>query len=520
MLSLAGCSDRSREEQAHDGNMVARIESLSLSEPGKALAVLDSAERAGAVEPYDLNFLRCLVYHNGYSDYRKALRYGRAAYEMPDGPRDAATRLRLIDLLADDYLNNGDHNSSVRLCTDGLKLAQDSLVKDMEANLHTTMGLNLLEMGNEEDAFRHLRRAVGILASLSGEAGTADNADDYVYAIGMTVNSLVDKGRYAEAALLMDEYMAAVDRLERYPETIEGIVDNRRASGYAVLAYIFSKTGEPEKAEKYYRLYLATDYSSDPEGETIRIPYLLASHRPEEALHYIEREKKLWQENADTISHDYVNLHLAHEREAYENLGDFRKANSVAHTIETISDSLRTRERTAEALELAEIYKTNEQALRLDHQANSIKLRNIAIIFSLIVLVLALAFILRILRQKRAICRKNESMSERIDELMAFKEKLLASQAENIRLRDTVGNLPEEKPETTASLSDRDRDLWERMNQEIIGRKLYLNRTCLKTGLSTNTVSRSINSPVFSRNSPDAPFPNTSRTAASTMPSC
>lgn len=79
-----------------------------LSQPEKALATLDSVERVGLLKPYDINFLRCLTYHNGYSDYHKALRYGLAAYNMPDAPREAETRLWLIDLIADEYLNNVD----------------------------------------------------------------------------------------------------------------------------------------------------------------------------------------------------------------------------------------------------------------------------------------------------------------------------------------------------------------------------------------------------------------------------
>ena len=502
-----GCSKLAREDGSNE-DVFEEIESLSLSSPDKALAMLDSVERIGSLHPYNANLLRCLIYHNGYSDYHKALRYGLAAYNMPDAPRDAEARLRLIELITDEYLNNGDYTSSVRWCTEGLKLAQDSLVKDMEANLHVTLGLNLLEIGNEDDAFRHLHSAIDILASQSQEAGNCDNADDYIYAIGMAVNSLIETGRYDEAASLMDEYMAAVDHLDRLPDTIDGLADCRRSSGYAVMAYLYSKKGEPGKANKYYNLYCATDYSSAPEGEQIRIPYLLASGRYEEALDYIHREKHLWHESADTLSHAYIDEHLKHEREAYEELGDFRSANRVGHIIETLSDSLRTRERSAEALELAEIYKTNEQAAQLEHQAYSIKIRNIAIVFSLILIVLALAFILRVLRQKRVIIRKNRSMTATIDELMAFKDKLLDTQAENIKLRDMLGhndsshaNNPgtdafaanvghddqsEGESVLSTGLPDRDRDLWERMNHDIIGRKLYLEPELSKNWLIKN----------------------------------
>lgn len=507
-----GCSKLSKEDGSSNEDMFEKIASLTLSQPEKALAMLDSVERIGEMHPYNINLLRCLIYHNGYSDYHKALRYGLAAYNMPDAPRNAEARLRLIELITDEYLNNGDYTSSVRFCTEGLKLAQDSLVTDMEANLHVTLGLNLLEIGNEEDAFSHLRSAIDILASQSQKAGNSNTTDDYIYAIGMTVNSLIETGHYDEAAGLMDEYMTAVDQLDRLPDAIDGIADCRRSSGYAVMAYLYSKKGEPDKANKYYNLYCDTDYSSAPEGEQIRIPYLLASRRYEEALDYIRREKRLWHESADTISHAYVDEHLKHEREAYEGLGDFHSANRVAHIIETISDSLRARERSAEALELAEIYKTNEQAVQLEHQAYSLKIRNVAIVFSLILVALAAAFIMRVLRQKRVITQKNSSMAATIDELMGFKDKLLETQAENIKLRDLLeerggsginnsdaetcadvdesenvhNDQAENESVLSTGLSDRDRDLWERMNHDIIERRLYLEPELSKNWLIKN----------------------------------
>lgn len=507
---LIGCSNLVEENRDGGEDVFSRIESLSLSQPETAIVTLDSAERIGLLNPYETNLLRCLIYHNGYSDYRKALRYAVAAYNMPDAPRNAGERLRLIDLIADEYLNNGDYASSIRFCTEGLGVAKDSLINDMEANLHVTLGLNLLEIGNDDEAFRHLRRGVDILGNM--KTNDSDKTDDYIYAIGMTVNSLVERGRYDEAADLMDEYMVALEEFEKCPDTVDGIADSRRSSGYAILAYIYSRKGEPDKARKYYDLYCSTDYSSAPEGEQIRIPYLLAAHRFEEALHYIKREKMLWQESADTVSHAYLEEHLKHERDAYEGLGDFRSANRVAHVIETVSDSLRIRDRKSEALELAEIYKTNEQALQIQHQDYSIKIRNIVILFSLILIFLAVLFILRILRQKNVIIKKNRSMSATIEELMGFKDKLFDTQSENIRLRDLLDRREKDfdpvsgdadidaeatgesliipssdKQESgiplSMELSDRDRILWERMNHDILGKKLYLERELSKDRL-------------------------------------
>lgn len=165
LLGLAfGCGGRPADYSDKGVCSVRYIDSIAIDEPERALAILDSAEQHELMSSdFDISRLRCLVYHNGLSDYNKALRYGTKAYDMPEAHDCAEEFLRLIELIADENYQTGNYTESVRLCTEGLQLARDSLVKVSEANLNVTLAVNLLDLDRPDEAFSHYREGVDIL---------------------------------------------------------------------------------------------------------------------------------------------------------------------------------------------------------------------------------------------------------------------------------------------------------------------------------------------------------------------
>ncbi len=61
--------------------------------------------------PFDINRLRCLAYHNGLSNYKRALRYALEAYKLPSAREDTEVLLSLVELIADEYYMEGDYAS-------------------------------------------------------------------------------------------------------------------------------------------------------------------------------------------------------------------------------------------------------------------------------------------------------------------------------------------------------------------------------------------------------------------------
>ena len=186
MLLTSGCdSGESRPEAADSIYSVEYLNSISIDNPHRMLALLDSAEQKKLLNRFDIARLRCLAYHNGLSDYKNALRYGLEAYNMPESRQDAQIFLSLLEVIADDYYQNGNYEESVRLCTEGLKLASDSLLRTQEANFDVSMAENLWEFGRKDEAYLKLGEAADILEKEAARSRLYNPADDYVYSLGV-----------------------------------------------------------------------------------------------------------------------------------------------------------------------------------------------------------------------------------------------------------------------------------------------------------------------------------------------
>lgn len=440
MLSLlavaSGCAHKEDRGGACDSMLTGEyISGIAISEPERALALIDTAEQKGLWTDFDINRLRALVYHNGLTDDIKALEYAMKAYDSPGARKDTRKYLRLIEMIAGLSYQNGDYPQSVGFCTEGIKIAQDSMIRDSEANLDFHLGRNLFMLNRDDEGFQYYTKAVDILDGESKKSRTFETADDYVYRVAITIGTLVNHGYYDEAVAWLPRYEEAVARLESKANIPDGLVDMRRASGYSMAAHLYAIKGDRDKADKEYRKLCATDYAGTPDAGQLIIPYLYQIGDYSGALRHLMEEKKYWQANIDTVSYSYIQNHLESELAVYEKLGDIRAANRVLHTITMLKDSLRERDSNEKALELAEIYKTHEQALQIERQSASITVRNVIIVSAVIFLLFAIIFIFRILRSNKIIKNKNRAMVKTIDELMGYKDELFESQEEIIQLR-------------------------------------------------------------------------------------
>lgn len=477
-----------------------------MSDPERALALLDTAEAKGKLSMFDLNDLRCQVYHNGFSQYKTAYAYARKAYADPTARKDTERYLSLVSIMADECHTNGDYAGSVTYCAEGLKLAKETNNREAEADLYVTWGLNLLEMKQYDEAFRRIDFAINVLEFETDKNPCYNTWNKLMYALSMKLVLLWEKDRYQEAFAMHPLMEKALRGLEESGDTPEGAVDMCRAEADVVYCLIAYATGDTVEAERLYSRVDANPYAATPDGEYIRIPCLLLAKRYDEALRYLGREKQLLQESTDTVNWDYIDAHLQMELEAYLGKRDWRSASRVQSSMLALADSLRKREHNDHAQELAEIYKTEDQARQIERQETSLFIHRIVTGFVVGILIVTTLFVIRILKYIRTINHKNLAMSNTIDELMAYKKDLLERQEENLRLHDELQLRREEEQKPTEDgsvtmkamttdnsvpgngyaeketaedspqivLSERDRILFDRLAHEITRRKLYL----------------------------------------------
>lgn len=510
LVPVIGCSPKEEKGTVDSALTASYIANIGITEPERALALIDTAEQQGIMDDFDLNRLRAMVYHNGLSDNKNSLECALKAYNSPSARSDGRKFLQVIQMVADQYYLSGDYARSVEFCTIGIQVAQDSLVRSAEANLTFKLGRNLLVLNREDEGFGYYFKAVDILDEESEKDNTWKTSDSYVYTLAILIGTLRNEGHYDEATDLLPRYEDAVRRLETKEQIPDGLIDMRRASGYGMAAHLYAINGEKSKAHEQYLKLCETDYARTPDGGQLIIPYLYEIGDYRGALQHLQAEKEYWKANTDTVSYSYIRNHLESELAIHEKLGDIRSANRVLHTIQMLNDTLRARDRHEKALELAEIYKTNEQALEIERQAASIRMRNVIIMAGAIFTVLGILFVVRILRFNRIVRIKNRSMAKTINELMGYKNKVFGLQAEIIRLQEkAAGNTatsasdiaasaeeavsaipPADAADTlsddtdalslsgrnkaVAELTESDRLFFERMDYDVIARKLFL----------------------------------------------
>ena len=472
------------------------IEKISFEEPEKALALLDTAEERRLLTPFDINGLRCLVNHNGLSRYRTALFYARKAYADPEARKHPDRLLQLLSYMAEDSHTNGDYAASVRYCTEGLELAKEQGSKTYEADFHVTWAKTLMLMAQHGEAFRHFDTGIGILEEEARKDASYHAWDELFYSVGLKLSALYEIDRNEEAYDMFPQMEEALKGLEASKDAPDGLAELRQAELLALICPVAYATGRKAEGEAIYRRLEANPVASTPDGEYIRIPGLVAAGRFDEALRYVYREKKLLQANTDTVNWDYVNPHLQSELEAWQGKGDVREVARVQAAMLALTDTLRQRERTEDALEWSAIYESEEKDARIKEEQQENRTAWTVAGFVGVLLVISGGFIVAIVRKNRGISRRNAALAAQVEDHVADRRELDRKTGENLVLRDELElarkeleaerakNAPKKEPEQKKSVSDgsgagtateADRILFERIAFEIKNRQLFRN---------------------------------------------
>lgn len=476
------------------------IQKISFEEPEKALALLDTAEERRLFSPFETNMLRCLVNHNGFSRYRTALFYARKAYADPEARKHPDRLLLLLSYMAEDSNTNGDYAASVRYCTEGLELAKKQGSKTYEADFHVTWAKTLMLMKQHSEAFRHFDIGIGILEEEARKNTSYHAWDELFYSVGWKLSALYEIDRNEEAYAMFPQMEEALKGLEASKDAPDGLAELRQAELLAMTCPVAYATGRKAEGDRMYRLLEANPVASTPDGEYIRIPGLVAAGRFDEALRYVYREKKLLQANTDTVNWDYINPHLQSELEAWQGKGNVREVARVQAAMLALTDTLRQRERTEDALEWSEIYESEEKDARIKEEQQENRTAWTVAGFVGMLLVISGGFIVAIARKKREISLKNDTLTASLNEMTGFRKAFFRKQEEVITLQEQVKQLSsrllmEEKKETETeteaadsgtepmAVADahpehdnaaNDRRLFDRIQYEIEKRELFL----------------------------------------------
>lgn len=411
------------------------ISQISVTEPERALALIDEMEQRKLQPQFRLDHMRSVVYQNGMSMFRLALKYAMKAYRNDSIRRHPDEALMLLELITDQYNGTGNYTESTRYALEGIELARQTGDRIAEANLLLYLGMNKRDMGLKDEADEYVEQALQMQEEMTEGCQRWKPVDDLIYIYGVKLTFAMYDGKYSEAIALLPRYEKLMEQFKNCPDIPEGMYDMRLACGYVTYARIFLADGQPEKGAEFYRKFEQTDYAQTDDGKQMRFDYLVGVKRYPEVLRFIHADKERLKEQGDTINYFYLERVLNFEAQAYEGLGNHDAAAQTYKQMYILSDSLRVREKQNGVLELATIYETAEKDMQLQKQAADAYTRNIWLGMTG-----SIAFLLGILlwftiRHNRTIRHKNTAMVNTIEELMTYKDELDRTR-EELRLNE------------------------------------------------------------------------------------
>lgn len=282
------------------------IQSISITEPQRALQVIAEAEELELLPPYCLDHLRSVAYQNGLNMYRYALTFSLKAYSNDSIRHHPDEALKVLELITDQYNNTGNYTESIRYAIEGIELARQTGDKASEANLLLYIAVNKRHMGLKKEAEPYLKQSVELLEEVADGSRNWEVVDDLIFIYGTIGTLAFDDGEYQKAIDLLPRYQKLMEQFKACTGLPDGIYDMRQAGIYALYTSIYSVNGQMDKAEEYYRKFDATEYAHTDDGNQMRFDYLLAAKRYREALQFIHADKENYRAQGDTVNHYYV----------------------------------------------------------------------------------------------------------------------------------------------------------------------------------------------------------------------
>ena len=393
------------------------INGIYMSEPERALNLLEGAESKKTLPLRIINELRSKAYRNMYMT-KLAFVYARKSYLLDSiSQKDPKHLLKMTVDLAELALLMSDHKESMRYALGGLKLAQKEKDKGAEGKLLFCIGENKWQLSFKEEAYDYFDKAIKQLQGAETKLEMAMLS----YFYGMKMDYLLNDSRTEEALEVGLKREKLLKSIARLPEKNEAFLDLQYTYLYAKMSYICYLEGEYEQAEKYYQQYLSTKNAYTPDGQTYGIPYLLKSKQYRKVVDRCQDFKKLMQQQQDTVNLQYISI-LQKEVKAYLGLKDFEKVAALRESIISITDSVNSKDKQNAALELYAIYKATEQEEYIAEQTFQLRVRNISLAFLGCITFLTLFMLWRIWRHSTIVKYKNKMLAKFINEKLARKE--------------------------------------------------------------------------------------------------
>ena len=459
LLFIACSGDKTAGAKDYNDTIYSRsyILQLSISDPDKALAIVDTLEQVGKYPSYFINYLRSGIYNNS-AQLRSAIHYAKLAIaDTRFKKEDLRNYLGLLLAIAQIEQMNDNYAKSINIVKEALEIANENGVEYIQAQCYYMMGRNQIVISELEEGLMSYLKSNDIAVKLLNAEPSAPNFELVYGTTTGIIEALHSAGKDLEAEKYLPKLLELIEKADKIQGINEFYIDSRKCFIYMWFYNIYNDLGKTEEAEKYRKMSEATQSANLPYIRERYTSYYISKKDYKKALENIGISRQFYVEDRDTFGVDYLNDVLYHEFNVYNKMGNYAMAAKVAEKINVCRDSVDKKTKEEDAGELAKIYETQEKEKQIAEQKTELtKQRNMLIGVALL-LVLGVTFIVIVMRFNRRVNRRNKTIVATINQMMQKENELARMQLtddsnadnvnpEEIRLKQSLEMLKEDKP--------------------------------------------------------------------------
>lgn len=444
LSASCGGHENEREPQTSDTLYTAeKVRDTFYQDPQRALVILDSAERLGNINRTEATLLRAHFYSNNEAtlDSSRTL----CIQLLAEGSLKAQQQAEVLDILVYVARMRGDDEGLLKY---GMLYIEACRQLDNGAEallMQSEMGEALIRLGRTDEGFAKMDDAIAQLDRVRRFA----EFDACVRAMKGKIRSLDKQKRHEEIIPVAERIIEKMsdygehpadydDGSERMPteERRPGYIDWYTGQAYAFMAYAYGMMADNQsapntlnnqnnpktKARRYLSLFNQTDFSHTQNGKKMISATWCLLGEYDKMLAFYDELEAAW--GADTLHSDYA-IMLRDRATAARAKGNYHASDAYMQRYASLLKTLGDSERLATAQEYAARYHEQEQQLALEKEQAAKKRLGMVVVFLGILTMMAIVFIVIIVRQLLSIRQKNAVLTKEINERISYEEKYL-----------------------------------------------------------------------------------------------
>ena len=443
-------------------------------------------------------FLEAMVVYRSLARFDSVLSICENALTERDVKGDDMLSYCIYSLMTNAAMAAGNNGDMLQYASKTEELAHSLGMKTKEQEMKAIAGFGMVLMGHEADGFRMIDNALDLLHKYS----TWDSRNSYLIATKLKVVAYDRTGRLAEIPSVCYNALALLGQMEAHPESVKDkpqawvrdkklfaqTINLYRTQIATYLTYAFAKTGNMAEAKKWL-----AEFDKSELSELLDCQRMIVSALGEMRLYdrmlatyaLINRA-----DGNDTVNESYCEELDMLAREA-TNRGDTWSASSYLRRALALKDTLNKRQNMSQMARTISLYKVHDEQMKAKSAEYTAKFVVVIVAVLLAIVAIAIAYIIRLNRQRNLMLQKNKALVNSIERQIEYKDKYdkLLKKVQDIAQQDDSENgnhlkandLLTEPQYASAFLhekelqSEEDRKLFGLIEKTICDGQLYLN---------------------------------------------